>query len=40
MEQLTKCNDCQYEFLAWIDGEPDGDEFICPACESEDTTCI
>lgn len=46
MEQLTRCNDCKYEFLAWIeedeDGncEPNGDEFACPACGSDDTTCI
>lgn len=41
MEQLTRCNDCQYEFLAYIEGdEPTGDEFVCPACGSEDTTCI
>jgi predicted RNA-binding Zn-ribbon protein involved in translation (DUF1610 family) len=41
MEQLTRCNDCGDEFLAWAeDGEFSGDEFTCPACGSEDTTCI
>lgn len=42
MEQLTQCNKCGLEWLAYIeeDEEPTGEEFACPACGSDDTTCI
>jgi len=40
MEQLTRCNHCGYEYLVWIEDEPSGEEFACPACGSEDTTCV
>lgn len=48
MEQLTRCNHCGYEYLValWDPyeeprlGYVDGEEFVCPACGSEDTTCI
>jgi len=46
MEQETQCNNCACIFLAWIEEdelgycEPTGNEFTCPACGSEDTTCI
>ena len=40
MEQLTRCNHCGLEWLVWFDDEPDDADWTCPACGTDDTTCI
>jgi predicted RNA-binding Zn-ribbon protein involved in translation (DUF1610 family) len=41
MEQMTRCNDCDLEWLVEVvDVEGDGEEFTCPNCGSTDTTCF